>query len=317
MFIEDLHDFINLLKNQGQARYYSPEDIDLALNRAQLDLFREYYKLFEDTQEISDSLMPFKKSFIYNVPADSQSLPSDYAHLTYASTVIDGQEYPARIAKDNEWNARELSDLQQAFGDNVEPFKHVVEISGANVNQGVASLPDDYVAYIESEAYNSSDVIPEWAEVDITDEHQYVRRLRDKTYPPISQHPYGWIGGNKITIAPQAITAIRLYYYRFPAPTRPLVKQSGKEIYLKPIVDVDELKIDYLRVPVDAKYAYTIINDRDILFDVGSSTDVEWYPLDHSALVIKTLQYLGVPLKDQILLQFPGAKIDVQPEVVK
>lgn len=311
MFIEDLHEFINLLKNQGQARYYNPEDIDMALNRAQLDLFREYYKMFEDTQEISDSLIPFKKEFTYAAPASTQSLPADYAHLTYASTVIGGQEYPAKIVGDQHWNARELSNLQHSFGDNIEPFKHDTEII---LTDGVGDLPDDYVAYIEADAWTGAAFA---AEVDITNEHQFVRRKNDKTYPPTIDHPYGWIGGNQITIAPTDVTKIKMYYYRFPSPTRPLVKLTGKNIDLKPVDNIDELTIDYLRIPADAVYAYTIANSRDIVFDEGNSVDVEWFPLDHSALILKTLQYLGVPLKDNILMQFPQMKTDIQPEVVK
>lgn len=314
MFIDQLHDFINLLKNQGQARYYNPEEIDLAVNRAQLDLFREYYKLFEDTQEISDSLMPFKEEHTYSSPTDSQGLPSDYAHLTYASTVIDGQEYPAKIVGDEHWNARELSNLQHAFGDNIEPFKHNVEVS---LTDGVGDLPADYVAYIEADGWVPDGTSGAYeAEVDITNEHQYVRRKNDKTYPPAVEHPYGWIGGSKITVSPN-IEKLMLYYYRFPSPTRPLVKLSGGNISLKPVGDAGAFKIDYLRVPDDAEYAYTIINSRDILFDEDNSTDVEWFPLDHSSLVIKTLQYLGVPLKDELLVQFEQAKRDVKPEIVK
>jgi hypothetical protein len=315
MFIEDLHNFLNLLKNQGQARYYNREDIELALNRSQLDLFREYYKLFEDTQEISDSLIPFKEDFTYNTPSDIQSLPDDYAHLTHASAVINGQEYPAKITSDEHWNVRELNNLQHAFGDNIEPFKHSQEIV---LTDGVGQLPDDYVAYIEADGWIPG--IPEGAyeaEVDITNEHQFVRRKNDKTYPPIAEHPYGWIGSNQITIVPDDTEKLMLYYYRFPSPTRPLVKLSGKNIQLKPVGDIDELKIDYLRVPVNAEYAYTIINSRDIVFDEGNSTDVEWFPLDHSALVLKTLQYLGVPLKDQLLVQFEQAKQDVKPEITR
>lgn len=309
MFIEELHDFINLLKNQGQARYFNPEDIDAALNRSQLDLYREYYKLFEDTQEISDSLLPFKMSHTYNTPANSQSLPSDYAHLTNVSGIIDGQEYPGLIVSDDKWNIRELSALQQSFGDNIEPFKHAQEVILA---AGVGTLPDDYVAYLEADgwtglAYN--------AEVDITNEHQFVKRKNDLTYPPSLEHPYGWIGSHQIILTPITVEKIMLYYYRFPAATRPLVKLSTNGIEIKPASELDELKIDYLRVPVNAVYAYTIINSRDILFDEGNSTDVEWKTLDQSALVLKTLQYLGVPLKEQLLLQFEQMKMDVKPEV--
>jgi hypothetical protein len=274
-------------------------------------LFREYYKLFEDTQEISDSLIPFKKDASYANPNDYETLPSDYQHLTNVSAIIDGQEYQGKIVGDEHWNARELTNLQHAFGDNIEPFKHTEEITLTN---GVGDLPNDYVAYIEADGWTGTEYN---AEIDITNEHQFIVRKNDKTYPPTVNFPYGWIGGDKITITPTSVEKVLLYYYRFPAPTRPLAKVTENKIQIKPASELNELKIDYLRAPVDAKFAYTIINSRDIVFDEINSVDVEWKVLDHSALVIKTLQYLGIALKDQFLVQFDQMKNDIKPEVVK
>jgi hypothetical protein len=311
MFIENLIDFINLLKNQGQARYFNPDEIISALNRSQLDLFREYYKLFEDTREISDSLIPFKESIDYTPPTSSETLPSNYIHLINFSAIIGGQEYPGKIVSDEHWSSRELSNIQQQFGDNIEPFKHAVALSLVN---GVANLPDDYVAYIEADAMKAGEY---QSEVDITNEHQFVRRKNDKTYPPSEDYVYGWIGGNKITIVPETITEVMFYYYRFPVNTRPIAKLKGRTIKFKPITGIDTIQVDYLRIPVDAVYGYTIVNDRDIVFDSGTSTDIEWYSTDHTALILKTLQYLGISLKDQMLVQFEQIKQDVKPEIVR
>ena len=309
MFIETLVDFINLLKNQGQARYFNPEDIIASFNRAQLDLFREYYKQFEDTQEISDSLMPFKVDKTYATPAEINPLPTDYAHITQFNAVIGTQEFPGRIVGDELWNIRELAVLEKEFGDNIEPFKHDVEIDLAD---GEGDLPDDYVDYIDADGFSESDFD---SEIDITNEHQFIRRKNDKTYPPINAYPIGWIGGYKIHIAPETLIKLKLYYYRYPAPTRPISRVSGSDLLVKSVTGLEAIKISYLKNPPDAVYAYTVISGRDLLFDEGNSTDTIFKPLDQSALVVKTLQYLGVPLKDSILLQFGQMKSDIKPEV--
>ncbi len=312
MFIELLVAFINLLKNQGQARYYNPEDIMAAFNRAQLDLFREYYKLFEKTQEISDSLLPFKIDHTIAVVAAINQLPPDYSHLTQFSVLIGVQEYSGKIVSDELWNVRELSVIQKNFSDNIEPFKHSAEII---LTDGVGNLPDDYVDHIEADGWGEG-AVPEFdSEVDISNEHQFVRRKNDKTYPPTISHPYGWIGGNQITITPTTVEKVILYYYRYPAPTRPICRVSNNDkLLVKPTAGVDEIRISYLKTPPDAVYAYTVVSGRDLLFDQGNSTDTIFKPEDHSALVLKTLQYLGVPLKDNILIQFEGMKSDIKAD---
>ncbi len=310
MFIELLVAFINLLKNQGQARYYNPEDIISAFNRSQLDLFREYFKQFEETREISDSLLPFKIDHTIATVAEINQLPTDYSHLTQFSVLIGTQEYPGKIVTDELWNVRELSVIQQYFGDNVDPFKHdedIILISGSS-----GPLPDDYVDYIEGDAFTGGEFK---AEVDITDEHQFVRRKNDRTYPPTELHPIGWIGGNKITLAPDTLTKVKLYYYRYPAPTRPICRVSANDkLLVKSITGIDEIRISYLKTPPDAVYAYTTVSSRDLLFDEGNSIDTIFKAEDHSALVLKTIQYLGVPLKDNILMQFTQMKSDIKPE---
>lgn len=318
MFIETLVDFVNLLKNQGQARYFSPEDIIASFNRSQLDLFREYFKLFEDTQEISDSLMPFKVDKTYGTPAITNPLPGEYAHITQFNAIIGAQEFPGRIVGDELWNIRELAVLEKEFGDNIDPFKHTEEI---DLTDGEGDLPDDYVDFIEADGWIPAipPTDPETgvfdAEVDITNEHQFIRRKNDKTYPPINDYPIGWIGDHKIHIAPETLTKLKLYYFRYPAPTRPISRVSGSNLLVKSITGLNSLKISYLKNPPDAVYAYTVISGRDLLFDEENSTDTIFKPLDQSALVVKTLRYLGVPLKDSILLQFENMKSDIKPEV--
>jgi hypothetical protein len=307
MFIELLVDFINLLKNQGQSRYYSPEDIMSAFNRSQLDLFREYYKKFEDTQEIMDSLQPFKKDYETPTPQPVNPLPSDYVHLTEFNITIDGTEYSGKIVPDEAWNIRELAMLQKYFGDNIESFKYSSEIA---LVSGVGNLPGDFVKEIEGEAIFDEGT----SELDITNEHQFIRRKNERTYPPANQYPVAWVGNHEITVEPNTVSSVKLYYYRFPAPTRPLGRISGGNLLIKPLVGAESLKMSYLKPPVDAVYAYTVVDSRNLLFDESNSTDTEFMETDHSALVLKTLQYLGIALKDQFLVQFEGLKQDIKAE---
>lgn len=174
------------------------------------------------------------------------------------------------------------------------------------MSAGQGNLPDDYVHRI--------DVDTGVAEVDITNPQKFVKRKNDKTYPPATENPIGTIEGNLLKVLPASITAVQMHYYRYPAATRPICRVSGDKLLVKPTTGNDEIKISFLQTPPDAVYAYTVVSGRDLAFDVGNSTDTIFRALDQSALVIKTLQYLGVPLKDSILLQFDNMKLDIKPE---
>ena len=84
MTIQEFHNSARQLMNIGQSQYMSPEDIDLQLNNAINAFFRQEYKHFEATQEISDTLGFYKKvtapiTLDVNLQAD---IPGDLHHLT-------------------------------------------------------------------------------------------------------------------------------------------------------------------------------------------------------------------------------------------
>jgi hypothetical protein len=66
MIINEIHSFVKFLKNQGQNIYHTPEEIDDAINRASLDLFRQEIKVFEREQILTDTLRPFKAREVYS-----------------------------------------------------------------------------------------------------------------------------------------------------------------------------------------------------------------------------------------------------------
>ena len=114
MFIEDLYDFITFLKNQGQARYFTPEEVTDALNRAVLDVYYREYKLFEETGEISDALSPFKILTDINISTDKFLLPDKYRHITSHKAYDPDNSnkfYKINMITDGEWDEKTLSSL--------------------------------------------------------------------------------------------------------------------------------------------------------------------------------------------------------------
>lgn len=58
--IQRAHIDINTLLPSSDSRYFSPEEVDSAINSAILALFNQQYKVFGETQRISDDLARFK-----------------------------------------------------------------------------------------------------------------------------------------------------------------------------------------------------------------------------------------------------------------
>lgn len=83
-YIKSIHDLIDLLTKKGKTGYIPRVDIDIAVYTASKDLFREEYRLYEQNQEISDSLTPFKTDPTTLTPNGSgqATKPADYLHCT-------------------------------------------------------------------------------------------------------------------------------------------------------------------------------------------------------------------------------------------
>ena len=109
MFVEDLFDFTVFLKNQGQSRWFPPEEVIAALNRAQIDKYNQEFKKFESNGEVTDSMQPFKKNKIIIRDNDQFILPDDYYNHTNIASIVKEEsvivgEYPAAdIVSDDEW----------------------------------------------------------------------------------------------------------------------------------------------------------------------------------------------------------------------
>ncbi len=83
-YIKSIHDLIDLLTAKGKTGYIPRIDIDTAVYTASKDLFREEYRLYEQNQEISDSLTPFKTDPTpLTLDGDGKATkPVNYLHCT-------------------------------------------------------------------------------------------------------------------------------------------------------------------------------------------------------------------------------------------
>lgn len=110
-------------------------------------------------------------------------------------------------------------------------------------------------------------------QIDIVPEGEWISRINDPIAVPDSDHPICAIR-SQIEVVPTTLTSMYLYY---------------------------------LRVPTTMTYVYSD-SGGDITPNLGASTDCDWPAQAHLDIVRRALPYLGIPLTNEILLQFETLK---------
>lgn len=84
MTIFDIHNWIDFLTNKAQGVYYTHEEKDMALDRAQMQYFNEQYAYYALAQKVQESLSPFKTKYTFltsDTPSGLLTTPSGYQYL--------------------------------------------------------------------------------------------------------------------------------------------------------------------------------------------------------------------------------------------
>lgn len=120
MTLDVAYAFLDFWTNKTFGTYYSPEDKDLIVDRAQMSLFNDYYDEFGTSQRLNDSLSPFKRTFQFTAitsPTGLIDMPEDYQHLLSLYTVVQNaitglpQNRPVPILNEDEKVARDNSQI--------------------------------------------------------------------------------------------------------------------------------------------------------------------------------------------------------------
>lgn len=191
MFVEELYNEIRLYNNQGQSQYFSPEEVMLALNRAQKDKYRAEFKVYEATQMVSDAMRNFKKTFDLSHTQDKVfTIPPDYFNQTNISSLLPDPastpevplpeiEYSGKIYTDGEWLEAKESELLPPENEHIKAriiagFIEVLPITVTKIRLYYLIRPVDAVyAYdvINDQIVfkEQGSVDPAWPETEFTD----------------------------------------------------------------------------------------------------------------------------------------------------
>lgn len=114
------YNFLNFWTNKVFGTYYSPQDYDLIVDRAQMSLYNDYYDEFGTSQRMNDAMAPFKQTFQFtNItsPSGFIDMPDDYQHLLSIYTIVQNsvtglpQNRPVPILNEDEKVARDNSQI--------------------------------------------------------------------------------------------------------------------------------------------------------------------------------------------------------------
>ncbi len=120
MTLQVAYGYLNFEINKVFSTYFTPPELDLVVDRAQMSLFNDYYEQFGTSQRLSDSLAPFKKSFFFTAissPTGLIDMPEDYEHLLSLYTVAFdsargvSSNRPVPILNEDEKPARDNSQI--------------------------------------------------------------------------------------------------------------------------------------------------------------------------------------------------------------
>lgn len=84
MRIDKIHNWLNFITNKKLGTYFTPEENDDALDRAQTEEIEYLRSKFANTTQLHDSLSPFKSVYTFTSgtsPSGLITLPSDYISL--------------------------------------------------------------------------------------------------------------------------------------------------------------------------------------------------------------------------------------------
>lgn len=138
--LDQLYTFLNFLINKFLGTFYSPEQMDLLVDRAQMDYYNYQYDKFGASQRLNDSMAPFKRTFVFTQATSPGGLvtpPGDYYNLlTIIPTIFNSitnqaQDVTCPILNEDEIVGRENSQIIPCNTSN--PFGQVVKNWGVQL----------------------------------------------------------------------------------------------------------------------------------------------------------------------------------------
>lgn len=162
----------------------------------------------------------------------------------------------------------------QRIKDALAPFKSVYNFT--TLTSGYVIVPDDdYIKFLDLQIYFNISDRRVYYPVKLINEDERADRLNSQIDPVTSTSPIG---------EQTAVKTFRLY---------PAHAYNGN--------------VTYLRRPVKPVFGYNVISERVIVYNAGTSTQLEWGQDMINTILIKSLKLIGINIKESDVSGFAEA----------
>lgn len=157
----------------------------------------------------------------------------------------------------------------QQVKDLLSPFKKTYNFVEADTPNGLITIPsnENYQHLLDITRVYTEDGQTRYSAVDLPNEDERTYRLKSQINSPSINEPIA---------EPQGKGIFQLW---------PRLASAGW--------------VTFLRRPVKPFYKYTIVSGRVIVYDNAGSTQLEWQEGDQNAVLLKSLQSIGINLSEQ------------------
>lgn len=171
----------------------------------------------------------------------------------------------------------ELYGESQRIDDALSPFKSKYTFNAGATPSGVITLPSDYMHLLSlyTTVFNAQLGRNVYSAVQVMAEDELIERLESQVIPVSADDPVAIMNSqNRIQLFPETPATGAIYYFRR---------------------------------PVNPKFAYTQAG-RVITYDAANSVQLEWREMDINNIIVIALQFYGLNLTSQEIIQFGQVK---------
>lgn len=288
----------------------------------------EWTKFLEERPELAHLI---NKSLVFSNYSVPVSLPKNLRKATGLISTVGTNEYEGLVLNDETWPRRTLEMCLDKDGKVDFYFKNTVDIT---LTVGVGTLPAHFIKEIDFCSVVDGPPRLEY-EGEILNDNKFEELKADTVYARSLEQPIARIYGDSIEVFPASVSKIKLHFIQYPTMKRPIARLSDDKLEVLPLTangkllyqqfptekafvarvtgsqvevipdTIASVSLTYLKKPTIGIYGYTLAGDgRSFVFASGTSTDLNWTDVSFKELSIRSLKYLGIPLRESTLIQF-------------
>ena len=177
---------------------------------------------------------------------------------------------------------REVVEITQRNMGDLRPFKKVLgerDYGPLIVDKfGYTDIPTDFVYYTSLYYFNTEDKVTSLTDIDVVTDKRWSERVSHAIEYPDRDYPICNIVANKIRFMPKDLRQVLMTYYRWPV--TPIYKMA---------YDFSDYKME--------------------VYDEVNSVQLEWDDMNIYDIIILMLEFFGIKMTAQDLVQFSDQKI--------